>query len=793
MTDNVPAPEGTPKTTPPDKKSSAGKVVVMLSSVAKAPPAGTQSMTPMATPTTVNRPPPLPVKVSSQVRALPLPVNKAKPPPLPARTVEPVKTENKKTSAIKIIPPIKLNQPSPTSTSSEESIFAPDKEPEALTEAAPKGWKSLEPGELEPVPGDLQSMDVFARSQRPPDAPKPAPASPATKPEDKKAEPAATPPPITAKTAEPVSPPPLPAKPAASPVPHHAPPLLANPSGAPAEKLPAPHLPGEVKKEETPPVLLAKPHDPTEWPGGAHKAPAMIPSESSSPVANKPPALPSQSPPAPHSTSSSKVTGPITLRGQATPVVVSSTAKPPPLEVSKKADDGKPALRPPVLPNKTLAQPKVSVVETAKPAVDAAPKSTVETTSIKPPVTPMALPVTPAKKAPLPLSRAERAKKRRLMETVVFYLVFAITVTLLVVGAFYFGRETDVEGQLIPPPGMALNDEAWIVNDFHELSSGIAEDLTNERVPLKQEIQERLDHVQRVQADVATREERIRLLQQQIQAAKDSIANVVKQSRDATQQLWDGPGAELDDEYNSKLDELQKAIADRAKLLNLKYEPDTTYRSPEVWANAFRLALYGVPPGIDTGQQHQWLGEQMKKWRDFQKSLDDRKEQLREQAAQLKVGPAPKIADLNTKIDDLQHHIDSTLAEEEPLKAELQQAQSDLVQDQVREAGLDDKYFKQLYTLPEGSIVGGLRMPVATNGRFTWLDVDKSKPFVEGEKEHFYWIFARATRADGRQYWALYRFAISKNETLQMVIEPSGFISTKAILRPELSPDEQAQ
>lgn len=377
------------------------------------------------------------------------------------------------------------------------------------------------------------------------------------------------------------------------------------------------------------------------------------------------------------------------------------------------------------------------------------------------------------------------------METAGFYAAFAATVVVLVAGAFYFGRQTEVEGQLIPPAGMSLGNEAWIVGDFRELSSGIAEDLAAERMPLKQEIQERLDHVERVQADIASREERIRLLKQQIDSSRDMIVTLIKQARDATQQLWDGPGADLDAEYTTRLDQLQKAIEDRAKSLNLNYQPDPTYPSPEVWANAFRLALYDVPATVDSTKEHQWLGDQMKQWRDFLKSLDDRKEQLREQAAQLKLSPGGKIADLDTKMDDLQHHIDSTLAEEEPLKAELQQAQTDLTQVQATEAGLDDKYYKQLYTLPEGSITD--RMAVAANGRFTWPDVDKSKPFAEGETEHFYWIFARATRSDGRQYWALHRFAISKDETLEMVIEPGGFISTKAILRPELSADEQEQ
>jgi len=328
----------------------------------------------------------------------------------------------------------------------------------------------------------------------------------------------------------------------------------------------------------------------------------------------------------------------------------------------------------------------------------------------------------------------------------------------------------------------------WIVTDFSSLASGIAEDLAAERIPLEQDIQEKQDHVQRAQADVAAREERIRLIDQEIQAAKDDINGVIKESRDATQAVWDGEGSQIDAEYQTRFDQLKNDIASRAKTLKLNYQPDPNFDSPEVWANSYRLALYTVPAGVDGVKEHQWISDEMKQWRDFLKSLDDRKEQLREKAAQLKLAPAPKIADLNTKIEDLQQRSDATAAEEVPLKAELQVAQDELAQAQAADAVLDDKYYKQLDALPAEAITK--HIPVQTNGRFTWVDDDV---FAEGENEHHYWIFSRAIRADGRQYWALHPFTISKNQTVELTIEPGGFISTKAILRPNLSPDEQDQ
>ncbi len=434
------------------------------------------------------------------------------------------------------------------------------------------------------------------------------------------------------------------------------------------------------------------------------------------------------------------------------------------------------------LPEKDPSAPSTTGKLKAAPGVTAA--MTAATAKPTAPVAPA-----PKAKAPLPKTRVERARQRRFVATLLFWaVILPITIFGLVFGSLYFGRKTRVEGQVIPPPGMSLNSEIWIVTDFSSLASGIAEDLAQERTPIMLEIQERQEHVQRTQADVASREERIRLIQEQISGAKAEIDSIVKKSRNETQQIWTGEGAAIENEYQSHFDQLKKAIADRAKSLNLQYEPDETYQSPEVWANAYRLALYQVPPGVDSAKEHQWLSDQMKQWRDLQKTLDARKAQLREKAAQVKLEPAPRITDLNAKIEDLQQRVDSTTSEEIPLKAELQQAQVSLADAQAADANLDDKYFKQLYSLPGEATTK--RIPLKSNGRFTW---DDDNNFMEGEKEHRYMIFSRATRSDGRQYWALHHFSIGKDQTVELIFEPGGFLSTKAILRPNLSPEEQEQ
>ena len=388
-------------------------------------------------------------------------------------------------------------------------------------------------------------------------------------------------------------------------------------------------------------------------------------------------------------------------------------------------------------------------------------------------------------------ARAVKKRRRRAIGIAVFYALLVVLLPCLYYGALYFTLETRVEGQVIPPPGMLLSNEVWIVTDFRDLAGGIADDLASDRQIVVQDMQEKLGHVQRAQADVATREGRIRLLKDQIQSDNDEEMSLMKQARDASQQIWDGPGAQLEVDYQSRLTALSQAIAERARANHLQYNPDPSYYSPEVWANAYRLALYEVPTGVDAVKERTWLDAQMKAWHDFTKAMDQKEASLRQQAAQLKLQPSARVTDIKAQVVDLQSRIDATMTEEEPLKAELEQARGDLTAVQGKEAGLDAKPYEMLDGLPEKNVTK--RLDLQPNGRFSWREVEKENKYAADEKAHVFWIFARAFRSDGRQYWALNRFSVAKDSTTLVMIEPNSFQSTKAILRPDLSPDEQAR
>ncbi len=146
---------------------------------------------------------------------------------------------------------------------------------------------------------------------------------------------------------------------------------------------------------------------------------------------------------------------------------------------------------------------------------------------------------------------------------------------------------------------------------------------------------------------------------------------------------------------------------------------------------------------------------------------------------------------MNGKIDDLQHRIESTQAEEDPLKTSCSRPRPTWSRPRAPNRTSTASITSSFPICPQSSITK--RLPLQPDGRFSWPHLEKDNAFSEGERSHAFWIFARAIRPDGRQYWTLAHFSIKQNSILPMLIAPGSFVSTKAILRPDLSPEEQQQ
>jgi chromosome segregation ATPase len=325
-----------------------------------------------------------------------------------------------------------------------------------------------------------------------------------------------------------------------------------------------------------------------------------------------------------------------------------------------------------------------------------------------------------------------------------------------------------------------------VVSDFTSLATGLQQDLSAAREPITQDVQEKEDRIKQTRSDLARREERISQLQHQISAGKDEIAFDVRRSDALAQQQADIVGAQIQSEYLARAHELKIVLTKRIKALDLKIS-DNGLETPENWLSAYRAALSreNIPTGLDRTKEKQWLDCQAEEWRKRRQKLDLLRNQMHARINDLRQSPAARVDELNLQIQDWQAQLNSMLSEEARLKEKLQQTLEDVQVTQADDAHIAGQYYKQLDSLPESSILNQGRIPIATDGRFTWVD---DETFIDTDKPHHRCIFFRAIRADGEQYWAMRHFSLSQNQTLELLVEPTSFISTKSILQPYTPP-----
>jgi hypothetical protein len=120
-------------------------------------------------------------------------------------------------------------------------------------------------------------------------------------------------------------------------------------------------------------------------------------------------------------------------------------------------------------------------------------------------------------------------------------------------------------------------------------------------------------------------------------------------------------------------------------------------------------------------------------------------------------------------------------------KEELQRSRAKLDSLTINEQHLDERPWTELLELPSKNVIE--RLPLSA-GKMLDIPTDQSSQLLMGKQ----WVFARAVRSDGRVYWELKQVDFGKNpRSAHFTIGPDDFISTKSILRPDLSPKEQAK
>jgi peptidoglycan hydrolase CwlO-like protein len=375
-----------------------------------------------------------------------------------------------------------------------------------------------------------------------------------------------------------------------------------------------------------------------------------------------------------------------------------------------------------------------------------------------PPVSPVMadLPPAPAKSVDKPslgameldLVRAARRRKRALWLRVVLYPVILAAIVGLGYYLYDQFRETRVIGQ-IEAPGYTIDKSVRIVSDFRDEARALSEELNSRRDPIIADLKTKRDALLKIKSDISGRTERQTLLQQELETMGKESETIVAETQKKSQSVWDSEGAALDADFDRLQDDFAKRIIERAARLKLPYQHNEEYKSPEVWVNAFRLALYDAPKTLNAVAEREWAEKELSTWRKASLAIDAKRVALKTKADEIKAGIAPKLEQLHARQENIRTKMADAESEITPLRGE--QAETENAIDELKKqfASLEPPYREQLVTLPQHYTKREISV-TEKDGKpqFFWPKIDQDPEFPPGT----YWLLVQATRGD-EHYW----------------------------------------
>ncbi|HEY8965635.1 MAG TPA: hypothetical protein VIM58_04275, partial [Candidatus Methylacidiphilales bacterium] len=438
---------------------------------------------------------------------------------------------------------------------------------------------------------------------------------------------------------------------------------------------------------------------------------------------------------------------------------------PPASEAKPEAQPEAPALVPPAA--SSPAPSPISKQDEPKPETKASPakeeKEPIASASATPPPAPPA------------------AKRRRIPPFVSSLIGWALALGFLAglaYGAIYYLRQTQVQG-LIVADGYLFPSQVAVVRDFSGDVGTLRSEFRSARGPLESDLAEKESNLKRVESDLAVVEQRKKLYQQAADDAKAEVGALLDRARLEADALWKNEGGALDAEFAQKNAAFLQALVDRAAALKLPFAPNAEanpLKSPDVWANAFRLALYDPPPAVKATAEREWLEKQLTEWHAYEKTYDDRLADVKKRAGELRKSVSPQMDAIQARIDKANGDVAAAETDAAPLRDELATAKTEAEGARVRIAAQREAYAAQLLDIPKRNVLQSL--PLDGRGRFHWEHLEANPQFPPGN----YLLWAQL-RKDDKPYWAVVPFQIREYRLLKLVLKPGAFVPALDLLQ----------
>ncbi|MEZ0298775.1 MAG: hypothetical protein ACAI35_20185 [Candidatus Methylacidiphilales bacterium] len=399
-----------------------------------------------------------------------------------------------------------------------------------------------------------------------------------------------------------------------------------------------------------------------------------------------------------------------------------------------------------------------------------------------------------SRKPRTPRADDEESKPRTFGQALLWLVPRIIVVSLLASGALplylwsvNYLKETRVDGIIITPPDTAKVTEFFIVDDFRGEIADVRARLRAERQPLMERMQQRVDAIANIKREMEAKEDQVQRWLQEIEAKRKELKDLQTDVVRRRKEIWDGPGNNLSDQYNRNQTALRQEIEARARALNLaNFKGTQEYPLPDVWINAFSVALYDAPKSINVAQEKEWAQKKLKEWHDYVDSYNKQTADFTDRMKEIESVVGPKAAEVNQQTEELTAKIKETNQTIGPLKDEMAKVEVDLQADRSEEASLDQRFLIELADIPKRK--QKRTVPLVDN-RFSLRHLERKETGRANEWEPgTYWAFVRI-RVASEEYWAMGTISVDEYRARQIIVPPSAFEPILQILKAEADSD----
>jgi hypothetical protein len=375
------------------------------------------------------------------------------------------------------------------------------------------------------------------------------------------------------------------------------------------------------------------------------------------------------------------------------------------------------------------------------------------------------------------LSAAGSGEKKKRSPVLAWVGVGILLILLIGLGIYIYQitRETSAE-ITFSLEDLSMSGSPLIVYHFDGQVSQIKRDYAERRSPMELRLQEIEADLASAKADLAGREEKKRLLSEEIQKLRDSIPLLVAEGEKKLDRLWKEEGGSLDQSYAAQKESLHKEIENKARELGLKYERNPELDALEVAVNAFRLSLYGAPKTVNVDEQRVFSEDLLKRWRDFEKDWSKKQQEIKEKAMEIKQSPGPRIEDTQKAIESLKVDLEALNIDVDSLQEEVNRRQQDEVEEQEKLREVEKPFLSDLMKVPSNNILRQLQ--VGSNGKCLLSHLEKSTDMPPGE-----YVLLVQGQSGEEIFWAFKSVTVTRHKKTEVRVTRQDFKPARKLIQ----------